>query len=140
MTEPLYQRRRLDRQGRLGAALGAAGPLPQDVAEANLSPDQLARAGQILTTWRGSGWVVAEAPSPAARWIHKLLFMQRLTLNERAAIRGARAADPVVDDFLYLLEQSEQVNLEDATVSAGLGYLVAEGLLASGRPAEILAD
>lgn len=133
----LYQRKIL----RTGADLGQPGPLPEDVAAAALTAEQLARAGDHLPAWRGQGFVPAAEPEPAPadRWIHKVDFLLRLETGERLAIRAAAAGDAVIADLLDLvLERSDEVNLDSPAILGGLMYLEAEGLLAEGRLEEIL--
>lgn len=67
----------------------------------------------------------------------KLLF----TAPERVAIKAARAADPVVDDFMSLVEDPRltHVDLALQSTQAALGYLVANALLTEERRTEIIA-
>jgi len=60
-------------------------------------------------------------------------FMQRFTVQERIAIRGERGTDPVVHDFLSLLEVAQNVDLDDPATVAGVGYLVSVNLLTAER-------
>lgn len=64
-------------------------------------------------------------------------FLSRFTVQERIGIRQARKSDPVVDDFMSMLEVALDVTPGHSGVQAGLQYLVAEGLLSSARAAEI---
>ena len=64
-------------------------------------------------------------------------FLRLFTVSERIAIRAS--TDPVVGDFLFLLQMEPTVNLKSPDVYAGLDYLTAQGLLAAGRKAEILS-
>lgn len=66
-------------------------------------------------------------------------FMRRFTMPERIAIRAARAADPVLEDFFDLLVVASSITITDEDVQAGVGYLVAQGLISAERAAEILA-
>jgi hypothetical protein len=86
-------------------------------------------------------FVVVPEPEPPApvRWIHKSVYLQRFTPEERITINEARAADPIIADLLYVLEQSEQIFLDLQSLIDGLNYLVFLGLLAPNRPAEVRA-
>lgn len=64
-------------------------------------------------------------------------FLRLFTTQERIAIRTSD--DAVVGDFLFLLQMEPTVNLKSPDVDAGLDYLTAQGLIAAGRKAEILA-
>jgi hypothetical protein len=76
------------------------------------------------------------------RTISKLDFLRLFTQQERVAIMlfsaGSGAPNIAVHDYMYMLEQAGEVNLDDAEVSSGVQMLEAGGLLSSGRAAEIL--
>ena len=76
-------------------------------------------------------------PGPLARWLHKAIVKRRFTVVERIAIRAAALSDPIIADFMDLLDSADLVFLDDAGLAAGLGYLVSVGLLAPVRPQEI---
>lgn len=65
-----------------------------------------------------------------------LEFARRLSAAERIAIRAS--IDPVVVDFLWMLDRAREVRLDDPDTIAGVGYLEAAGLLGAGRAAAIL--
>lgn len=66
-------------------------------------------------------------------------FMARFTPSEYAAIMQAAQANAEVKEQLNLLITNPIVNLYDPRVSAGLGKLVAAGLLAGERVPELMA-
>lgn len=73
-------------------------------------------------------------------------FLNRLTVQERIAIRSNAANDPIIADFLDLLGKAKSVYRSHADTNAGLDYLSATNnpatgapYLASGRKAEILS-
>lgn len=72
----------------------------------------------------------------ASSTITKLQFQRRFTMQERIAIRAS--TDPIVVDYRELGTLAESIELTDADVVAGLGYLESEGLIGTGRAAEIL--
>lgn len=101
----------------------------------------VAKAAQL--GFAGLGFRVA-APTPAReQHIHKAVFLQRLTSDERIAIRIAAEGteetprDRLVQDFQDLLYASDLVDLDSANMILGLGYLVAVGLLAAERPDQL---
>lgn len=79
---------------------------------------------------------VPRSPLPD-RWT-KYEFLMRMTAAERIAIRTAAASDPIVDDFMDMLNVSGEVVRSNPVVVQGLNYLVSQGCLAAGRPGEIL--
>lgn len=73
------------------------------------------------------------------RIITKLAYLRRFTGDERVAIRTAAKVNPVLDDYMALLELAEEVNLDDLDTVMALAMLEQAGLLAVGRGVEILA-
>ena len=67
----------------------------------------------------------------------KLLF----TAGERVAIKAARASDPVIDDFLSIIEDPRltHVNLGLQSTQDALGYLETKDLITDARRVQILA-
>lgn len=80
--------------------------------------------------------VLAANPMPATPQMSKLQFLRLFTPVERIAIRSSR--DPIVADFLQLLDIASEVQLTDDDTVAGVRYLEQQGLLTAGRSAEIL--
>ena len=68
--------------------------------------------------------------------ITKLAFLRRFTAEERIAIRAS--LDPVIVDFLSLLDLAQEVVTTDPDTQAGIEYLVAQGLLTLERAELIL--
>lgn len=98
-----------------------------------LAADELGYAGQGF-------FPVADPPSPApARFIHKSIFLQRLSPATRIAIRAASETDPLIEDFLDVLYATDEVDLDNANTTAGVDYMVSEGLLTSDQAAALLA-
>ena len=77
--------------------------------------------------------------APVPRTIIKLEYLRRFTTAERVAIRAAAAANPVLDDYLKLMELAQEINLDDADTIAAVQMMEQSGLIAAGRAAEILA-
>lgn len=67
----------------------------------------------------------------------KLLF----TAGERVAIEAARASDPMIDDFLGIIEDPRltHVNLGLQSTQDALGYLETKGIITDARRVQILA-
>ncbi|KAF0812779.1 hypothetical protein IGB42_02622 [Andreprevotia sp. IGB-42] len=72
------------------------------------------------------------------RRMSHLAFLKRLTPEERFAIRQAQRTDIVVEDGMDMLAKAAFVDLDDEDLLRVLGYLVLQGLLASGRVTAIL--
>lgn len=66
-------------------------------------------------------------------------FIDRFTAQERIAVRAARLVDPMIDDFLDLGEKRGAVLLSSPRLAGALDYMIAAGLIAAGRAAEVLA-
>jgi len=78
-----------------------------------------------------------EAPVlPGNPQLTKLQFLRRFTAPERIAIRAS--ADPLIVDFMQLLDLAQDVRLDDPDTQAGVAYLEQQTLIAEGRAAEIL--
>jgi hypothetical protein len=102
----------------------------------------------IATVDLGPGWVrgdgkwlppAVSAVAPETLVCTRLEFLRRFTVVERVAIRGARKGDPMLDDFMALLEAADAVYPQtDPDVAAGLEYLEALGMLGKGRREEIM--
>lgn len=67
----------------------------------------------------------------------KLEFLTRLSRQERLAARDS--ADPVVKDFMHLLDSVPTVDLSSVNTQQGIGYLAMRGILTSERVAQILS-
>ena len=72
------------------------------------------------------------------RKITKRAFMRRFTQSERITIR--KSLDDIVIDIYEDLKATNTVDLDLEDTINALGYLVAIGILAAERPAEILVD
>lgn len=77
-------------------------------------------------------------PIPEKRHITKLAFKQRMTTQERIAIRTASEQDPVVYDFMDLVSDATYIDLDRQDTIAGVTYLEDQGHLGAGRADEIL--
>lgn len=85
--------------------------------------------------WNGESWV--DTPKSPNFTLTKLEFLRRFAAEERIAIRAS--TDPVIVDFLHLLDLAQEVRLDDADTQAGVRHLESVGLLAAGRAEAILA-
>jgi hypothetical protein len=72
--------------------------------------------------------------------ITKLAFKQRMTAAERIAIRTRAATDPIVADFLDLVNDATFIDLNHEENAMGLAYLEQQGDLDEGRANEILTS
>lgn len=96
-------------------------------------------------TYAGGVWTnpVRQAPPPPVLapedWqITKLAFLQRFNLDERMRIYGAASADPVVADFLRMIELASFIDLAREDTIQGVGYLVTKEYLGAERAHTIL--
>ena len=90
--------------------------------------DSTCRLGYLYNGW------YFEAP----RWT-SYQFLLRFTAEERASFRAAAQTDPIVADFQMLATAAQEVVADDPNTVAGMGYLVAVGLLTPERRDEVLA-
>lgn len=98
----------------------------------------------------GDGWdgVTLTKPIPATPdevsaappKVSPVEFMLLFTSAERVAIKAARKTDPVIDDFLDILEDPRlsEVDLALGSTQGALDHFTALGILAAGRKAAIL--
>ena len=66
----------------------------------------------------------------------QLAFLRRFTAAERIAARAS--SDPLIVDFLHLLDLAQDIRLDDPDTIAGVRYLETVGVLAAGRADVIL--
>ena len=84
------------------------------------------------------------APRPTR--LRKADFIQRFTLAERRELFGfahgntyTAAQQKNLAAFMRYLDFLDQIDLQDAAIVQGVGYLETVGILAAGRAAEVLA-
>lgn len=70
----------------------------------------------------------------------KLEYLRRFTSQERVTIRQAAKTEPVLEDYLAMLELAEAIDTEDADTVAAVRMLERVGLIAAGRAVEILSE
>lgn len=106
------------------------------LADANVDPDIVLaeRAAHILSVFETRAASLAVAIGDAVA-MTKYEFLSRFTAPERIAIRNAEASDPVVRDFMMLLDMSDHVHLPLAM--PGIQYLQSVGLLTAERATAI---
>jgi hypothetical protein len=107
------------------------------------APDTV-RVGMIK-----NGKKFVQAPEPempeapvevtTVRIVSRADFLRRMTRAERITLRSLVASDPIVADFMGLLELVEMVDLDSDDVVEGLAYLAQQGHLTEGRAVEIAA-
>jgi len=73
------------------------------------------------------------------RSLSKLDYLRRFTTQERITIRTVAKTNPVLEDFMVLMDLATEINLDDPDTVAGLHMLEAAGLLDQGRAAEVLS-
>lgn len=86
--------------------------------------------------------VIIKAPDNQASHavITKLAFKQRLTQSERIAIRQVAATNPLVYDFVDLMDSATFIDLARIDTIQGVNYLEQTIPLAEGRANEILSS
>lgn len=130
--------------------IGPAGDLPalfEGIGEESLgnlhwAPDWYGAAGNAYV---GTGFFRVEdaPPEPESeaptRWVSQAKLKQRIPAAKRIAIRAEGKTNPIVEDFLDLLNSTADVNLDDPDLVAGMGYLVSIGKLTADDVAAIRA-
>ena len=80
-------------------------------------------------------------PTPPKEWTG-LEFKRLFTPEERVGMRVAAKSDPIIEDFLDLLDTTavsgSRIVSNDPDLKNGLGYMVLTGLLTQDRMTEIL--
>jgi len=92
--------------------------------------------------WDGQNFFAPSVPAaaPTARDLTPVQYLKRFTQAERIAIRAAAASNPVVNDYLQLMNAvTDVVHLDDPDTVAGLNAMEAAGLIGTGRAAAIRA-
>lgn len=106
------------------------------LADENVDPDIVLaeRAAHIVRTFeiRAASTAIAIGSAVA---LTKFEFLNRFTVSERVAIRTAQESNPIVRDFMMLLDMSDHVHLPLA--QPGLNYLASVNLLTPERALEI---
>ena len=80
----------------------------------------------------------APVPEIVPRTLTKLEYLRRFTVEERVAIRAAAASNPLLADYLQLMELAQEINTGDPDTIAAVTMLEQAGLIAAGRAQEIL--
>lgn len=126
----LYQRKHLADM----SAVGEPGPLPADLD--GLADGDLANLDwtDAFLGYRGDGFF----PDDGVRRITRIGFLQRISLDKRAAIMAADT-DPLIRAFLFTLQATDLVELDLAETVAALGYLQSEGFLTAEEVEAVLA-
>ena len=80
----------------------------------------------------------AVPPAPTSRVMTKLEYLRRFTQTERVTIREAAKVNPVLEDYMALLELATEIDTGDADTVAAVNMLEQAGLIGAGRAQEIL--
>ena len=87
-------------------------------------------------TWWNKDAMNFTPPVPNEKIVTKLQFLTLFTTEERIAIRNS--VDPIVVDFMEMLQMAENIDLYNSTTQQGIGYLSMIGLIAPERVSEII--
>lgn len=105
-----------------------------------LNPGEACQIGDIYDFEADPRFIRQEIPVPTGpKFYTAYQFLLRFTPEERAAFRAAANTDSIVADFQQLAGAAQEVWTDDPMTIAGMGYLVAVGLLTESRKNEILA-
>lgn len=106
--------------------------LQRAATASNTTVDELAQEIASVALVRTAGAYINERISPFD-------FLNRFTLEERAAIRTAAITNGQIADYIGMVSAAPSVVLTDDLTVTGVNHLEAAGLIASGRAAKILA-
>lgn len=83
----------------------------------------------------------ASAPEPEGKKLSPVEFKLLFSSSERVALAAERATDPVIDDWLSLINDPRltHVDLGLQSTRDAIGYLAAQGLIGAERVEQILA-
>ncbi len=113
-------------------------PKDDDIPEDYISLSMEGTLPTSLSSWDSNSRTFVSV-SASTGTLTKYQFLDRFTMNERLAIRAAAKVDPIVDDFMAMLDISQEVQLNNPLVYQGLSYLAYTGKLDSGRIDQILS-
>lgn len=114
------------------------------VAEFVAVPDEVENGWSNESgTWKAPAAPDAVEPGPASvapPTVSPIEFMLLFTAPERVAVKAARETDPIVDDFMGIVEDPRLtgVNLALESTQNALAYLVAQNFITEDRKVEIL--
>lgn len=74
---------------------------------------------------------------PEVRNVSRLAFLMSFTADERKQIRKDAKTNEAIDDFLFMTENANIINLLADTTQDGLNYMVALGIITANRKVEI---
>lgn len=74
----------------------------------------------------------------AHRILTKLEYLRRFTTEERVNIRESAKTNPVLEDYLVMMELADEINTGDADTIAAVNMLEQVGLIGAGRASEVL--
>lgn len=72
------------------------------------------------------------------RVMTKLEFLRRFTQEERVAIRTVAKSNPVLEDYMAMIDLAQDIDTSDPDTQAGVRMLESVGLIGAGRAQEIL--
>lgn len=126
----------LDSNGFLRAAIDVVAIPGTPQTTVPLPEDPLAPGMQ----WRfvDGAWVQADPRIMSPRMTH-LYFLSRFTPQERLAIRGSTATDPILDDAMFMFNQAKNIDVELPLTQQLVGYLALQGLIDASRVPQLLA-
>lgn len=73
------------------------------------------------------------------RVMTKLDFLRRFSAEERIAIRTVAKTNPVLEDYMAMIDLAQDIDTADTDTKTGVQMLESVGLIAAGRAQEILS-
>lgn len=81
---------------------------------------------------------IQDADYPSSKPLTRLEFLRRFTESERVAITTAAAQNPILHDYMQMLNAAKLINMTDVDVAGGVTMLEQAGVIGTGRASEIL--
>lgn len=82
-------------------------------------------------------WNTRELVARKQRTMSKLVFLLLFSMGERVTIENS--ADPIIKDFLTILDHISLVNLDDPLTVQAVNYMAQQGIIDMYRVQEILS-
>lgn len=124
-----------------GVVIETAASDPAELFFEELAAQFISVPETVKPGWKkdGKNWAepepvaLPEPPAAPKPPLAKASFLDALTRAERLALRGARSSDPIVDDFLLMMDETGIADITSSDGEQALAHFVSEGYLTAER-------
>lgn len=89
--------------------------------------------------WYDDAW--HPGPEPEYKHIYtRYEFLSRFTAAERIAIRKAAKEDPIIEDFMAMLDICDEIDVRNTDTINGIDYLILKEIIKAERRSDILKE